>query len=88
MGAPLGNNNAGEGKRYRKAIERALAHKCGSVDDGLFEVAKARVLKALEGDPDAAKEIGDRFDGRPAQAVTQGDDGPWEMILRWASEKS
>lgn len=84
-GAPLGNQNAAIGKRYRRALERALAHEHGSVDDGLLALAKVRLAKALEGDADAGKEIGDRFDGRPAQAVTGEDGGPVELTISWAT---
>ena len=68
-GAPLGNTNSADGRRYRKAIERALAHEAGSVDEGLFKLAKLRLSKALEGDSDAAREIGDRLDGKPTQSI-------------------
>jgi hypothetical protein len=88
MGAPEGNQNAANARRYRRAIERALAHAAGSVDDGLLAIAKTRVAKAMEGNDDAAKEIGDRFDGKPSQVVAGDPDAPLETVLRWASEKS
>lgn len=83
MAAPLGNTYAAEGKRYKKALERALAHAEGSVDEGLFAVAKARVAKAIDGDGDAAKEIGDRLDGKVPQAIIGGnpDDPPIKASL-------
>jgi hypothetical protein len=87
-GAPVGNTNSADGQRYRKAMERALAHRKGSVDDGLFAVAVARIDKALDGDADACREVGDRFDGKPKQAVEhQGADGPIEMVIRWQQSK-
>jgi hypothetical protein len=82
-GAPLGNNNAGEGKRYRKALERALAHRKGSVEEGLLAVALARIDKAIEGDNDACREIGDRFDGKPVQAIAGADgEGPVRVLAQ------
>lgn len=87
-GAPVGNTNSADGKRYRKALERALAHKAGSVDDGLLELAKVRLAKALEGDGDAGREIGDRFDGKPSQTVAGDPDAPMELVFRWAQGKS
>ena len=70
MAGTIGNTNSADGQRYRKALERALAHEHGSVDDGLLAIAKSRVAKAVEGDSDAAREIGDRFDGKPHQTST------------------
>lgn len=72
MPAPLGNTHSADGKRYRKALERALAHEGGSVEDGLFKIAKARVAKAIEGDNEAIRDIGDRLDGKPTQGVEVG----------------
>ena len=80
MPAPEGNTNFLDGYRYRKAMERALAHAKGSVDDGLFAVAKARIAKAIEGDADAAREVGDRFDGKPAQAVAVNLSGGFKVV--------
>lgn len=68
-GAPIGNDNAGKGKEWRNAIRRALAHKHGSVQDGLLAIAKNLVDKAEDGDLSAVKEIGDREDGRPQQSI-------------------
>lgn len=73
MAAPLGNQNAAKGKRWQKALERALAHAGeGDVDNGLLPIAKAVVVAAMAGDKDAWKEIGDRLDGKPSQTI-QGD---------------
>lgn len=69
MGAPVGNQNGAKGKNWRDAIRRALAHKYGSYDKGLERLASALVAAAEDGDLTALKEIGDREDGKPAQAV-------------------
>lgn len=42
--------------------------------EALERIAQVVVKKALEGDKDATKEIGDRLDGKPAQAVTVGNE--------------
>ena len=76
MGAPLGNDNAAKGKEWRNAIRRALAHKHGSVQDGLLAIARQLVDKAEEGDMTAIRELGDREDGKPAQAIGGSDDLP------------
>ena len=87
MAGTPGNTNSADGKRYRKALERALAHEAGSVEDGLFKLAKVRLAKALDGDSDAGKEIADRFDGRPAQVVAGDPDAPLETVFRWAVQQ-
>lgn len=72
-GAPLGNQNGAKGKRWREAIQRALARSTGTVDGGLDKAADRLVLLALEGDKWALDHIADRIDGKPRQAVV-GDD--------------
>lgn len=75
VGAPLGNQNAANGARWEKAITRALAHKAGSADDGLFAIAQEIVSAALDSDAPiglrtaAWQEIGNRMDGKPHQTV-------------------
>jgi hypothetical protein len=56
---------------------RALARKSGSVDAGLDAAAdKLAALAIDEGDKWALEEIGDRLDGKPAQAIVGDDDHP------------
>lgn len=79
VGAPIGNQNARHGKLFQSAIKRALARKSNeSVDKGLEEVATKLVDAAYLGEPWAIKEIGDRLEGKPAQAIIGGseDDPP------------
>ena len=87
QGAPLGNQNARKGKVWADGIRRAIRE---NVDGEDFEakvatLARAVVLKALEGDQQAYKEIGDRLDGRPAQALEHSgpDGGPVETVTRF-----
>lgn len=72
-GGQPGNNNASKGKPWRDAIDWVLANK------KIGQVAKAQALrgiaeklceKALEGDIQAMKEIGDRLDGKSNQSIT------------------
>jgi len=74
-GAPVGNSNAAKGKRWQDALVKALARftsEDGKIQAGqaLDKIAENVVLKALIGDKDAITEIGNRLDGKPAQAVT------------------
>ena len=75
-GAQPGNQNAAKGKRWQNAIDKALENRCKS--DGqkaLVEIATAMIDKCMDGDMTAIKEIGDRIDGKVAQAlIHQGDE--------------
>lgn len=56
---------------------RALARKSGSVDAGLDAAADKLATMAIDdGDKWALGEIGDRLDGKPAQAIVGDDDHP------------
>jgi len=79
VAAPLGNQNAAKAKRWQDALNKALARY--STEDGkikageaLDKVAETVVGKALAGDKDAWQEIGNRLDGKPAQAIIGGND--------------
>lgn len=88
MAAPKGNQYGANRARWRNAIEKALENRCKS--DGqkaLVAIAEQLIDKAMEGDMQALKELGDRMDGRPAQAVNIGgqEDNPiviTDVILR------
>jgi len=79
MAAPKGNQNAAKAKLWTAAIERALA-KRSRVDakEALDELAEKLLGKCDEGDMAALKELGDRLEGKPAQAIIGGgeDDPP------------
>ena len=73
MPAPKGNKNAANAKIWRAAVLRALDKKSAvgrkkAIDD----LATALVEKGLAGDVSALKEIGDRVEGKPAQAINVG----------------
>lgn len=85
-GAPLGNQNARKAKVWSEALKRALARYSGSsVDAGLDKLADRLVKAAAEGDQDAwhliTEKIGDRLEGKPAQAIIggNGDDPPLKV---------
>jgi hypothetical protein len=72
------------------AIDAALAKRTLSRKDGadaLHEIADKLVELASQGDLGALKELADRLDGKPAQAITNGDDGAFliqavERVIR------
>ena len=66
-------------KPWQEALKTAMARKAeGDYRLTLTKVAETVVEAALAGDRDAWKEIGDRMDGKPAQAIIGGaeDDPP------------
>ena len=81
MAAPQGNQNAKKAKIWSDALRKEL--------DGNQNAAKLRKLArkliemAEEGNIQAMKEIGDRLEGKPAQAIEgTGTDG--EIIVKLA----
>jgi hypothetical protein len=84
MAAPLGNQNARKAKVWEGALRAALAQyenaEAGiKPGEALRKIAEVVVGKALVGDKDAVREIGDRLDGKPAQAITGADGGPVQL---------
>lgn len=69
-------------KTFANMLRVALkeAHQAGG--DNLRQVADALVKKAITGDVPAIKEIADRLDGKPAQAVEHSgrDGGAIELV--------
>jgi hypothetical protein len=88
-GAPVGNQNAAKAKRWQDALHKALARfetEDGKIKAGqaLDKIAERVVEKALSGDKDSIAEIGNRLDGKPAQAITVAGDedgGPIQHSL-------
>ena len=81
LAAPFGNQNAvKENRRWANALSRAIAQ-----DDGerLRKAAEKLLDCAAEGEPWAVRELADRLDGKPAQAVVlAGDkDAPLETRM-------
>ena len=88
QGAPIGNQNAKKAKMWADAVKRAIREKYDGEDweTKLAALARKLVDAADNGDLPALKEVGDRLDGKPAQALTVGneDDKPFlvEKIVR------
>lgn len=82
-GAQPGNQNAKKGRQWQRAIKRALARYAdangqanATARKGLDLVATKFVAHAASGEAWAMKELGDRIDGKPTQAVeVSGPDG-------------
>jgi hypothetical protein len=75
-------------KPWAEALRMALAESDNeSGKKKLRLLAEAVVQKGLEGDIQAAKEIGDRLDGKAPQAITgDGEDGSFTInIVRFAN---
>ena len=88
MGAPLGNENNRKGRIWQSAIHQALEKRgAGDRMEALRAIADRLIDQAEAGDMAALKELGDRIDGRAAQALTvTGDDegGPVRHLFEWA----
>jgi len=68
VGAPRGNQNAAEGKKWKAAILRALDTR--SKAEGreiLDELANTLINQALAGEQWALREFGERMDGKSVQ---------------------
>jgi hypothetical protein len=84
-----GNANSGRkadklwGDALRLAVMRE--HTDGRVR--LAHIAEQTVAAAMGGDMQAIREIGDRLDGKPAQAVTGEDGGPLKVEFVTIYEK-
>lgn len=81
MAAPLGNKNATKSKEWTAALKWQLENyenETSSIKRGtaLRTIAKQVVEAALSGDKDSWQEIGNRLDGKPAQAIIGDDDSP------------
>lgn len=95
MGAPVGNSNAKNAKRWQQALRRALARASNeSVDKGLDLIADNVVKAAIAGEQWAITMVGDREDGKPAQVIAGDDDldpinvvGKIERVLIRANPK-
>jgi hypothetical protein len=80
MARPAGSPN--KDKPFRDALRMAIAD---SEDNPrkLRKIAEALYDKAVEGDVQAIKEIGDRLDGKVPQGIIGGDDGDPDVKVSW-----
>lgn len=74
-------------KPFRDALRMELAA-IGDDSKALRMIARSLIAAASEGKMDAIKEIGDRLDGKPAQAIENGEDGDFAIAVTWQSKKS
>ena len=71
-------------KLYQDALLRVLMRDANDIPNGktvLDQVASTQIGLALKGDTTAIKDIGDRLDGKPAQAIVGGDDDDNPVVI-------
>lgn len=78
MAAPIGNKFGAKPRKWEGAIKRALARDDGSIN----RIADKVVGLALAGEQWAVKEIGDRLDGKPKQAVEATGEGGGPLTIK------
>ena len=85
-GAQEGNLNSIKGKRWNAAINRALAKRGrGDMIAELDRLAEAFLAEVEATGINGFKELGDRLDGKAAQAITGADGGPLSVnVVRFA----
>lgn len=71
-------------KPFREALRMELAALKDEDPKALRGLARKLLTLASEGDNalPAIKEIADRLDGKPAQAIENGEDGAFEVLQR------
>lgn len=88
-GAQPGNSNATKAKPWAEALRVSLAtYQKGDIKQGqaLRRIADKVIEKALEGDPTAITEIGNRQDGKPHQSVDVDATVAGQIIVQMASK--
>lgn len=82
-------NGRPKSKPFREALDRAIksANEAGEEGLSLDDIAKALLVKAKTGDVPAIKELAERYDGKVAQAIENGEDGPLQIAVSWQSSK-
>jgi hypothetical protein len=86
MAAPLGNQYAAKSKQWTLAIERALEKRKTTRAEALDELAEKLLNLCSESDLAALKELGDRLEGKPGQAIDLGSDPERPMIQKLIRE--
>lgn len=76
MAAPVGNQNAAKAKVWAAAIQRALERRKPANERiaAIDELAEVLLDQCMGGNLAALQELGNRLDGKPAQAITVGGD--------------
>ena len=89
MSAKKGSSHSAEGRRWNMAVRKVLRKRSRS--DALEELERLaeKYLDTVEKMGDSEKpsiagyaDLADRFDGKPAQAITGPDGGPVEITWR------
>lgn len=84
MAAAPGNQYAAKAKQWQMALERALEKRgAGDRRAALDDLAGVLLDNAAAGDMAALKELGDRLDGKPAQAIVGDAEQPIAHTLTW-----
>ena len=87
MGAPVGNQFAAKAKRWSMAIDRALEKRSKVAQVEAMDMLAEKLLALCdEGDLGALKELGDRIEGKPGQAIDIGSDPERPFIQRLVRE--
>lgn len=83
MAAPKNPGNRWSDKAWREAIRVSVNEEDADGIKKIRRLADKLVSAALDGDVTAIKEVGDRLDGKPAQALehTGADGGP--LAITW-----
>lgn len=87
LAAPLGNQNAKNGKLWENALKRAIARRAkGDLEHGLDTLADKVIEAVAGGEQWAALEVGNRLDGKPAQSIQHSgaDEGPIQHAVQVA----
>jgi len=87
MAAAPGNQYAAKARKWTQAIERALEKRSlAEQRDALDDLALVLLEQALKGEQWALKELGDRLEGKPAQALTGPEGGAIEVNFGWLKQ--
>lgn len=83
MAAPLGNHNATKSKAWTAAINRALERRSLASQIPALDVLADKLLEQCEdGNLAALQELGNRLEGKPAQALTLSGDQDNPLIVQ------
>lgn len=81
IGGQPGNQNAAKGRRWRDAIDRALAKRSKAAGTEELDRLAEQFLREVESQGIVGfKELADRLDGKAAQEITGADGGPLVVI--------
>lgn len=82
-GGQPGNQNAAKGRRWRDAIDRALAKRSKATATQELDRLAEKFLDDVEAQGIAGfREFGDRLDGKAPQAIVGADGGDLTVIQR------